>query len=90
MFLHIGSNQVVKIKDIVAIMDIERTTTSQITRKYLKRCEEKGIIKTIGMDIPKTFIITREGGEDRVYLSPISSSTLNKRVSKPLKSDRRN
>lgn len=90
MFLHIGSNEIVLIKDIVAIMDIERTTTSQTTRKYLKKCEEKGIITTIGEDIPKSFIITLEGGEEKVYLSPISSATLKKRVCKPLSSDRRN
>ncbi len=89
MFLHIGSNEIVLMKDIIAIMDIERTTTSQTTRKYLKKCEEKGIIQTIGDDIPKSFIITREEGKDKVYLSPISSSTLNKRALKKIKPNRR-
>ena len=89
MFLHIGSNEIVIINDIVAILDIERTTTSNTTRNYLKSCEEKGIIKTVGDDIPKTFIIVKRDEKQTVYLSPISSTTLKKRVEKQMQSYRR-
>lgn len=82
MILHIGEEKVVFISDIITIMDIEKTTTSNNTREFLKRCEEKGIIKTIGSDIPKSFIVTMRNGKQTVYLSPISSATLNKRIIK--------
>lgn len=82
MFLHLGEEKSVFINDIIAIMDIERTTTSNNTREYLKKCEEKGIVDAIGTDIPKTFIVALTDGQQRVYLSPISSSTLNKRIIK--------
>ena len=82
MILHIGEEKVVFISDIITIMDIAKTTTSNNTREFLKRCEEKGMIKTIGSDIPKSFIVTMRNGKQTVYLSPISSATLNKRIMK--------
>lgn len=82
MILHIGEEKVVFMKDIIAIMDIEKTTTSNNTREFLKYCQEKGMVKTIGTDIPKSFIITMQDGKQTVYLSPISTATLSKRISK--------
>lgn len=84
MFLHLGADEIVLIRDVVAIMDIEKTTTSNTTRDYLKKGEEKGQIKTIGQDIPKSFIVTCHKGKRRIYLSPISSATLYKRAKKLL------
>lgn len=82
MILHIGEEKVVFIKDIIAVMDIEKTTTSNNTREFLKSCEEKGMVVTIGSDIPKSFIVTMRNKKQTVYLSPISSATLNKRIMK--------
>lgn len=89
MFLHIGADVVVFLKDIVAIMDIERTTTSNTTREFLKSCEKKKCIKTVGGDIPKSFVVTVKNGKNLIYLSPISSTTLYKRASKQNKISRR-
>jgi hypothetical protein len=90
VILHIGEEKIVFIKDIIAIMDIEKTTTSNNTREYLKICEERGMIETIGTDIPKSFIVTMQNGKQTVYLSPISSATLNKRIKKDTDDIRRN
>lgn len=79
MYLHIGEDEIVSLKDVVAIMDIEKTTTSSTTREFLKDCEEKNEVKTIGTEIPKSFIVTVTDGKQKVYLSPISSFTLYKR-----------
>jgi hypothetical protein len=88
--LHIGAEEIVFIRDIVAIMDIERTTTSNTTRGFLKACEEKGMVVSVGDDIPKSFIVTIREGKQKVYLSPISSTTLYKRTMKQTKDNRRN
>lgn len=73
---------IVFLNDILAIMDIEKTTTSNNTREFLKSCEEKGMVVTVGNDIPKSFIVTVNKGKQKVYLSPISSATLKKRILK--------
>lgn len=90
MFLHIGGEEIVFLQEVLAIMDIERTTTSKTTREFLKSCEEKGRIVTVGEDIPKSFIVTIRDGITTVYLSPISSATLYKRAVKQTKDNRRN
>jgi len=82
MFLHLGNNEVIPVKDIVAIMDLEKTTTTNTAREFLKFCAENDMIKTIGNEMPKSFIVTVRDGKQTVFLSPISTSTLTKRISR--------
>ncbi|NLK67848.1 MAG: DUF370 domain-containing protein [Clostridiaceae bacterium] len=80
MYLHIGGDLVVSVNEIVAIVDMEKSTISQDTRVFLKVCEEEGfIVNVVENEMPKSFIITQEKSKSRVYLSPISTSTLLKR-----------
>lgn len=81
MFIHIGGNIVIPMKDIIAIFDIDTTTISKDTREFLKIAEEEGFINTISEDLPKSFIITEVDKKSKIYLSPISSVTLQKRSS---------
>jgi len=80
MFLHIGGDVVIPIKNIIAIMDIDTTTISKDTKEFLKIAEEEGFIESISFDLPKSFIITEIDKKSKIYLSPISSVTLNKRT----------
>lgn len=83
MYLHIGGDFVVSIDEIIAILDMERSTISQDTRVFLKVSEEEGfIVNVIENEMPKSFIIVQEKNMSRVYLSPISTSTLLKRYNK--------
>lgn len=79
MFLHLGGDVVIPLKNIIAIMDIETTTVSKDTKEFLKIAEEEGFIESISYDIPKSFIITETDKKSKIYLSPISSVTLQKR-----------
>lgn len=79
MFLHIGGDVVIPMKNIIAIMDIETTTLSKDTKEFLKVAEEEGFVEPISEDLPKTFIITEIEKKSKIYLSPISSVTLQKR-----------
>jgi len=80
MFLHIGGDVVIPIKNIIAILDIDTTTISKDTRDFLKIAEEEGFVSTISDDLPKTFIITETDKKSKIFLSPISSVTLQKRA----------
>lgn len=79
MFLHIGGDVVLPMKNIIAIMDIESTTVSKDTKEFLKIAEEEGFIASISDDLPKSFIIAEIEKKSKIYLSPISSVTLQKR-----------
>lgn len=79
MFLHIGGDVVLPLRNIIAIMDIETTTISKDSKDFLKIAEEEGFIESISQDLPKSFIITEIDKKSKIYLSPISSVTLQKR-----------
>lgn len=70
----------VKLRDIVAILDMETTSVSKKTREFLRNGEKKGIVINVSEDIPKSYIICNENGVDKIYISQISSATLLKRV----------
>ncbi|MDD3223097.1 MAG: DUF370 domain-containing protein [Clostridium sp.] len=79
MFLHLGENVVVPIKDIIGIFDVETTMYSSDTSQFLRMAEEDGFVERITKDNPKSFVIAEVDKKSKVYLSPISSSTLSKR-----------
>lgn len=80
MFLHIGADVEIPLKNIIAICDMDSSTLSKGTREFLKVSEEEGFVTYIGHDIPKTFIVTENNGNSTVYLTSISSVTLSKRA----------
>ena len=74
---------VVNSKDIIGIMDMENTSTSKITREYLQKAEkENEIINVSYEDLPKSYVIIKNKNERKIYISPISSATLLKRLEK--------
>lgn len=80
MFLHLGENVVVPIKDIIGIFDIGTTMYSSDTNQFLRLAEEDGFIEKITNDHPKSFIVAEVNKMSKIYLSPISSATLTKRT----------
>lgn len=76
MFLHIGEGEMLPVKDIVMIGNMESTTYSKITDEFLNISEEEGFIVDNTKDKPRSFILTGE----TIYLSRISSSTLAGRI----------
>jgi hypothetical protein len=79
MFLHLGENVVVPINDVIGIFDIETTMYSSDTSQFLRMAEEDGFVERITKDKSKSFVIAEVDKKSKVYLSPISSSTLCKR-----------
>ena len=84
MFLHVGSNTVIKKKDIIGIFDIDSQNTPETTKKFLRRQEKQGNTEMAGYDLPKAFILTNDGKEDRVIFTHLSSKTLEGRAEIPL------
>lgn len=80
MFLHLGENVVVPIKDIIGIFDFQTTMYNSDTSQFLRMAEEDGFVERITPDNPKSFVIAEVNKMSKVYLSPISSSTLTKRT----------
>lgn len=75
MYLHLGEDTVVTDKEIIGIFDIDTSTVNKATRDYLAKAERDKRVKYVNYDLPKSFVVTN----DRVYVSPINTSTLLRR-----------
>ena len=81
MFLHLGGDTVILQKDIIAIFDLDITTVSKITREFLHVAEEEGFVVNVAPeDLPKSYVLAEINHESRVFISPLSASTLLKRA----------
>jgi len=80
MYIPIGSDMSVRDKSIIGIFDLDNTTWSKHTRKFLAEAEKNGEVVTVAEDLPKSFLLTSEFGMDRVYLCQFNAATLEKRM----------
>ncbi len=76
MFLHVGNNRNIRLADIVGIFDMDNSTISMVTRKYLGHMQKKMHVETVSDEIPKSFVLYADGGEYKVCFSPLSVSAL--------------
>lgn len=80
MYLHIGGDTIVDINKIVGIFDMDNTTVSRLGRGFLPKAERDGIIINATEDLPKSYVVTQHSGEQRIYISSVSSQVLSKRL----------
>lgn len=80
IYLHIGNNYSVDIRDVVGIFDIENTTVEKCTKILLERAEKEKKCVYTTYEMPKSFIITVKNGRERLYISQLAASTLRKRL----------
>lgn len=79
MYLHLGQNTVVNKSSIIGIFDLDGTTVSTKTRKFLTESEKRGQVFNVSDELPKSFVLCEENGKITVYISQMSSGTLLKR-----------
>ncbi len=80
MYLHLGGDVAVRVDEIVTVCDLDNTSTSHLTRSFLRRAEQEGRVINVAEDLPNSFVVCRGKGEEtRVYLSQLNSATLLKR-----------
>jgi len=80
MFLHLGENIVISIENIIGIFDLESSKYGSDTIQFLRLAEEDGFVERITNENPKSFVLAEVDNISKIYLSPISSTTLAKRI----------
>lgn len=75
MFLHLGGDVIVRLKNVIAIFDLE-VAGAPASKEYLQIAKDEGFLVDVSEGTPKSFVTT----DRKVYLSPISSVTLKKRT----------
>ena len=80
MYLHLGGEYVIKEEEVIGIFDLDTSTVSKHTRKFLNKKEKEKKVINVSYELPKSFIlVSNKNKEEKIYISQISSLTLNKR-----------
>ena len=81
MYLHLGQNEIVPDHRIIGIFDLDKCSYEKRTRDYLSAAEKEGVVQSACEDIPKSFLVCDHPYHPQlVYLSELSSQTLQKRM----------
>ena len=80
MYLHLGGNTVVNSRDIVGIFDLDTVTVTKLGRDYINRAASEGKVINVTYELPKSFVLTKEGKEEKLYISQLAPATLLKRA----------
>lgn len=81
MYLNLGQSVIVHQRDVIGIFDLDNTSASFRTRKYLEKAEREGRVKAVFDDLPKAFVVCRKkDGTETVYLTQLSSAALKGRA----------
>jgi len=78
MYLYLGGDKSVALRELIGIFDLDAVTVSGHSRDFLRQAQQRGRVHDAGggLDLPKSFALTDKG----VALSPLNSITLQKRV----------
>ena len=78
IYLNVGAGKSIREKDIIGIFDMDTSTVSPITRKYLSEAQKKELVSAANDEIPKSFVLYRDrrDGRLKIYFSQLSTSAL--------------
>ena len=76
MFLHIGNNKNIRVKNIIGIFDADTATVSVTTRRFLSGAEKRGEVEAANEEIPKSFVLYGKGEGYGICFSQISTTAL--------------
>ena len=76
LYLHIGNNDMVLVRNVIGVFDLEKIKDSKYNKKFLSKISEKD------MKDNKTIVLTLEDGLLKSYFTNISVMTIKKRIEK--------
>ena len=80
MYLHLGQDIIVLQSDIIGIYDLDNCSSSHITREFLAKAERAGeVVGVAAEELPRSFVLVKDKDKTTVYLSQLSTTTLQKR-----------
>ncbi len=80
-YLHLGQSVMLPEETIIGVFDLDNTTWSFRTRRFLERAEAEGRVIPVGDDLPRSFVLSREGdGPALVHITQLTTATLQRRA----------
>lgn len=80
MYVGIGGDMAVRDRSIIGIFDLDNTTTSRHTTRFLSEAEQHGVVIDVSGELPKSFVLTQELGMERVYLTQFNTAAIDRRT----------
>lgn len=81
MYLHLGRDSVVLQEDVIGLFDLDTSTWSKHTKRFLAAWEEKGRVVNVSDELPRSAVVCRgPDGGTVIYISQLSTQTLRKRA----------
>jgi extracellular matrix regulatory protein B len=80
MFIHLGGEKIIRAAELIAIFDLSIEKSSKISKQFIQQANKEKKIEVIGEEECKSLVVTK----NKVYYSPISSTTLKKRANQLL------
>ena len=65
---------------ILGVFDIENTSISKYTKEYLTAAQKNNSVVYVTDDLPKSFVVCREGDKTTVYICQVAPATMLKRA----------
>ena len=83
IYLNVGAGKSIRERDSIGIFDMDTSTVSPVTRKFLSDADRAHKIETPSYEIPKSVVLYRgEDGQIKACFSLFSSASLLGRVGK--------
>lgn len=80
IYLHLGQDKVVKSSSVLGVFDMDTSTVQKNTRTFLNKAEKEGRVINVSFELPKSFVVCLEEGKIIIYISQLSTATLEKRA----------
>ena len=82
MYVHIGSNRMIRSTDIVGAFDLDGEITTADTKRFLRRIESEGHAELAGDDLPRSFVLTSDKSGDGVIYTRLTTQAVAQRARK--------
>lgn len=78
MYLYVGNDVLINSDNIIGIFDMDNTTISKSTRKFLNLNEKNGRIINVSYELPKSFVVCKDKSvnDKKIYLCKLSPATI--------------
>ena len=73
-----------------SIFDLDASTVSKITKKFINKRQKKGKVYYTDTDLPRAFILCEKNKDEKIRLSRISTVGLKQRIENNIYSDENN
>lgn len=80
IYIHLGQDKVVKSSSVLGVFDMDTSTVQKNTRTFLNKAEKEGRVINVSFELPKSFVVCLEEGKIIIYISQLSTATLEKRA----------